>query len=353
MHTRGISLVGNANQSPEKPIAYLDQNILDLFVDDDHQEFLEMLASNFIIAYSDETLKEIKRSGEFHSKFLSVLIKLDAYHLKIVMEQPGFKETDQATLSKKDPFESFNEFCKTGEEFDDIQKSMEASLFKYFGGNKGVGISEMHGDQKVAFSNLMNDLKDQLADVSDEVPGLEDLFGDLQEELINKFSNSLDETERLMKENIQDDLNWSGIKEFREATGIGPKELNNIKPPRVIEQIWEMYRNTHPYSEMDISIDKFLGLTENNPIFPDRPHFRHQKVTGIYSFLNSLGYWPDSKTHKERRFVAAMSDNSHASMASFCNILFSRDEAFVKKVHAAYEYLEVPTLVQLIGIRDA
>jgi len=62
--------------------------------------------------------------------------------------------------------------------------------------------------------------------------------------------------------------------------------------------------------------------------------------------LNTLGYYPDSKVHKERRFIAAASDNSHASIASFCNFLLSNDENFIKKVNAAYEYLEIPTLAK-------
>ena len=66
--------------------------------------------------------------------------------------------------------------------------------------------------------------------------------------------------------------------------------------------------------------------------------------------LNTLGYFPDSKVHKEERFVAAMSDNSHASMASFCALLLSRDKNFVKKVQAVYEYLDVPTEVKLVTV---
>lgn len=43
-----------------------------------------------------------------------------------------------------------------------------------------------------------------------------------------------------------------------------------------------------------------------------------------------------------------MRDNNHASMASFCNLLLSRDRNFVKKVQAVYEYLGVQTNVRLL-----
>lgn len=345
-------LENDVPQYQGKPTAYLDQNVLDLFVNGEHKEFAEKLKSSCQIVYSDETLKEIKRSGDYSDKFLSVLRDLDAYHLKLVLEQPEFKETDKATLTNRDPLEAFQEYCENEKEYDYIQSSMEQWLFKFSGGKVGVGIAEIHDDQKAAFSKLMNELRTQLHEFSDEIPNIEYLFEEYENEMTSKLVGALDETERLMKENIQDDKNWSGIKDLRNATGIGPKELNNITPPDVLKQIWEKYKDLPPYSAMDIGIDEFYGLKQN-PIFPDRPYFKHQKATGIYNMLNSLGYWPDSKVHKERRFVSALSDNSHASMASFCHVLFSRDEAFVKKVQAAYEYLQIPTLVQFVVVKNA
>ena len=67
--------------------------------------------------------------------------------------------------------------------------------------------------------------------------------------------------------------------------------------------------------------------------------------------LNTIGYHPDSKLHNERRFIAALSDTSHASVASFCDALFSRDVSFVKKVTAAYEYLDIPTKIHMVKLK--
>lgn len=347
-----MTLENDIPQYQGKPTAYLDQNILDLFVNGEHTEFSGKLKSSFHIVYSDETLKEIKRSGDYSDKFLSVLRYLDAYHIKLVLEQPEFKETDKATLTNCDPFEAFQEYRENEKEYEYIQSSMEQWLFKFSGGKTGVGIAEIHNDQKEAFSKLMNEMKTQLHEFSDEIPNVKYLFEEYENEMTSKLVGALDETERLLKENIQDDKNWSGIKDLRNAAGIGPKELNNITPPDVLKKIWGKYKNLPPYSAMDIGIDEFYGLKQN-PIFPDRLYFKHQKATGIYNMLNSLGYWPDSNVHKERRFVSALSDNSHASMASFCHVLFSRDKAFVKKVKATYEYLEIPTLVQFVEVKNA
>lgn len=65
----------------------------------------------------------------------------------------------------------------------------------------------------------------------------------------------------------------------------------------------------------------------------------------MYNFLNTAGYFPDSDIHKEKRFVASMSDNNHASMASHCDYFLSRDERFIKKIIAVFEYLEIKTKV--------
>ena len=345
-------MTNDAPQYQGKPTAYLDQNILDLFVNGEYKEFSEKLRSEFLVVYSDETLKEIKRSGDYSENFLAVLRDLDAYHLKLLLEQPEFKETDKATLTESDPFEAFHEYCENVKEYNDIQSSMEESLFKFSGGKVGVGISEIHDNQKIAFSNLMNDMKSHLHEISEEIPNIEKLFEEYESEMTSKLVGALDETEILLKENISDDKNWSGIKDFRSATGIGPKELNNLTPPNVLKQIWAIYKDLPPYSNMDIGIDDFYCL-KTNPIYPEREYHKYQKCTGVYNMLNSLGYWPDSKIYKERRFVAALSDNSHASMASFCHVLFSRDEAFVKKVKATYEYLEIPTLVKLVTVRKS
>ena len=128
-----------------------------------------------------------------------------------------------------------------------------------------------------------------------------------------------------------------------------PKELNNLEPPQILNKIWHKFKSVHPFDKVCGDIDDFFRL-KTNPIYPERPYFKHEKVHSVYNMLNSLGYYPDSKVHKERRFVAAMSDNSHASMASFCNVLLSRDENFVKKVTAAYEYLELPTIVIHVNV---
>jgi len=331
-----------------KPILYLDQNILDVFVKSGFGEFGCNLMDNYKIVYSDETLKEIKRSIGYENKFLAVLKELEAYHLEVVVEQPGFLITDQATITDRDVFQAFEEYCQSQIEYENVERAMQQWLLKFSGGRVGDTISDIHGEHLEAFSQLMDGMLNNAEEFPLEISGQ---IAEYSKVMAEQFEVSLKQSEELMEVNIVDSKSWNGIKEFREALNIGPKELNNIKPPRVLEQIWKVYRDLKIYNNQRMEFEDFFQLKENS-IHPDRPYYKHQKITGIYNFLNTLGYYPDSNIHKEKRFVAAMSDNSHAAMASFCHLLLSRDNSFVKKVQAAYEHLNIPTIVKLVVIEN-
>jgi hypothetical protein len=332
-----------------KPTVYLDQNILDFFTKYGLGELGQILIDDYQVVYSDENLKEIRRSKGFEENFLKLLKDLNAYHLKIIVEQPNFTITDKAKVMERNPYDVYKEYCDNSDEGVDIEHAMHQSLFKFSGGRKGEGLNDIHKEQISAFSELMNSM---LAN-SDELP--EEIQRQLQfyaKEMTIQFKETLDKTERMMLSNIGDDKNWDGVKDFRSAVGIGPKQLNNIEAPNVLKKIWDELKTTPSFSKASIELEDFFQL-KKNPVYPEQPYFKHQKVTMIYNMLNTLGYYPDSKVHVERRFVAALSDNSHASTASFCHYLLSNDESFIKKVRAVYEYLDISTIVKHVVFKDA
>ncbi|AJQ95664.1 hypothetical Protein YC6258_03628 [Gynuella sunshinyii YC6258] len=332
-----------------KPTLYLDQNILDLFVKNGMGSFGRKLMDKFQIVYSDETLKEVRRSTGYENDFLNIIKDLGSCHLKIVVEQPGFIITDKATITSRDVFEAFEEYCSNDNEYGNIENSMNQWLFKFSGGRSGDSISDIHDEQVAAFSQLMGGMLDNADELPDEMRGQ---IKEYSKSMMEQFKSTLQEIENTMSKDIPDTKEWNGIKSYRESVGIGPKELNNIEPPKVIEKIWDTFKARLSENDQINSLEDFFQI-RINPIYPDRPYHQHQKIAGMYNMLNTIGYFPDSKVHKERRFVAAMSDNSHASMASFCNLLLSRDENFVKKVRAVYEYLGVPTEVKLVTVSNA
>jgi hypothetical protein len=271
-----------------------------------------------------------------------VLKDLKANYLKLIVEQPNFTITDNASISERDPYDVYKEYCKNSDDGVDIEHAMQQWLFKFSGGRKGDSFNDIHNEQISAFSELMDSIMDNSVELPEEIQRQLQIY---TKEMSSHYKATLEKTENMMLENIEDDKNWDGIKDFRSQVGIGPKQLNNIEPPNVLFKIWDKLKTLPTYSQTNMDIDDLFQLNKN-PIYPEQPYFKHQKVTVIYNMLNTLGYYPDSKVHKERRFIAAVSDNSHASIASFCNFLLSNDEHFIKKVNAAYEYLEIPTLAK-------
>lgn len=332
-----------------KPTLYLDQNILDMFVKNGLGGFGRELMDKFQIVYSDETLKEIRRSAGYEKEFLNVLKGLGSCHLKIDVEQPGFIVSDKATITFRNVYESFEEYCSNNNEYGSIENSMNQWLLKFSGGRSGDSISDIHEEQLSAFAQLMGGMIEN----ADELPvEMRAQIKDVSESMMKQYEAALHELGNTMSKDIPDTKEWNGIQSFRESVGIGPAELNNIEPPKVIEKIWNIIKVKLPQSDHVRNLEDFFQI-RINPIYPDRPCHLHQKVTGMYNMLNTLGYFPDSKVHKERRFIAAMSDNGHASMASFCDFLLSRDERFIKKVRAVYEYLGVQTKARLVAVRNA
>jgi hypothetical protein len=325
-----------------KPTVYLDQNVLDFFTKQGLGEFGQILIKDYQVVYSDETLKEIRRSKGFEESFLDVLKDLKANYLKLIVEQPNFTITDNASISERDPYDVYKEYCKNSDDGVDIEHAMQQWLFKFSGGRKGDSFNDIHNEQISAFSELMDSIMDNSVELPEEIQRQLQIY---TKEMSSHYKATLEKTENMMLENIEDDKNWDGIKDFRSQVGIGPKQLNNIEPPNVLFKIWDKLKTLPTYSQTNMDIDDLFQINKN-PIYPEQPYFKHQKVTVIYNMLNTLGYYPDSKVHKERRFIAAVSDNSHASIASFCNFLLSNDEHFIKKVNAAYEYLEIPTLAK-------
>tara|TARA_R110001583_G_scaffold139048_1_gene291095 strand:+ start:1781 stop:2827 length:1047 start_codon:yes stop_codon:yes gene_type:complete len=334
-----------------KPTAYLDHNILDLFVKHELSAFLEELKNQFQIIYSDETLKEIKRSNEYANNFLDVLEKFEAAYLKIQLGLgPTFIPTGQATINILNPFEVYDEYCRESCSYDDALNVMNQQQLKFNGGRKGTDLKEIHDEQREAFELMLDNIMDSLGELEDDLPEIRDIATQECQRLREQFDEALTQTEETIKNEVGDDTNWSGLKAFRDFTGVGPVQLNNIEPPNVLEKIYAQYKDQEPFTQQ--TIEEFFGASKH-PIYPDQPYFNFQKVTSVYTYLNALGYYPDSKVHNERRFIAAQSDTSHASMAVFANYLLSRDKNFVMKVRAAYEFLGIDTNVQQVNVTFA
>ncbi|WP_447590205.1 hypothetical protein [Aquipseudomonas campi] len=339
------------NNYDGKPTAYLDHNILDLFVKNRDLPFASELREKYQIIYSDETLKEIKRTGDNGSQFLEALENLEAMHLRIFVTE-SFKVTDRAILKELNPSDAFEDYCKNIEPiYEAMEKATAQSLLKFYGGRTGSDFEEINREQIDSFGGLMNYISDRADEVKDLAPGIDTAVSAYTKEMQKSFSEALAQSTTELRKHIDDELNYSGVQTYRNHIKVGPVQLNNIEPPKVIEQIWSIYKTLDGYRDNYFSIEQFLGLSKN-PTY-NREMYLHEKVTSAYNVLNVIGYYPDSKMKHDRRFTAAMSDARHAAIASFSDFLFSRDAAFIHKTRAAYEYLNVKTQVIEVIVNDA
>ncbi|WP_347253831.1 hypothetical protein [Leminorella grimontii] len=326
-----------------KPTAYLDHNVLDVLVKKLNLVFASELREKYQIVYSDETLKEIKRTGSNGSQFIEVLESLEAMHLRVFVTE-NFEITGQAILKEISPFDAFKNYCENIEPvYEAMEKASAQSLLKFYGGRTGSNFDDINQEQVDAFDNLMKYLSARAYEAKDLVPGIDSAVSVYVKEMRRSYNEALSQSTTELRKHIEDEFDYSGVQVYRNHTKISPLQLNNIEPPNVIEKIWEIYRAIDDYRDNNFSIEQFLGISRN--LIYNREMHLHEKVTSIYNVLNVIGYHPDSKMKLDRRFTAAMSDAGHAAIASFANYLFSRDLAFIYKTRAVYEYLNIKTQV--------
>jgi len=329
-----------------KPTAYLDQNILDVLRKYDPKEFKDELLNKYQVVYSDETLKEVKRSGHNHEDFLKVLQELKAYQLKVCVND-DFTPRGDATITDRNPFDAYTEYCdKNALVYENMQEATASTLLKLYGGNTGKSFEDINNVQSQSFADLLKYILDQSDEFKEVFPDLAECIRQSLGNMQESFDRSLAQSSLEMKKYVENDRNWSGVNEYRGATEIGPIQLNNIEPPKVIEQIWGLHKNIESYQ--GFTIEQFLGIS-THPIYHYREMHLFEKVTSAYNVLNVVGYYPDSKMNNHRRFTAAMSDAGHASMASFCDVVLSADGRFVNKTRAVYEFLNART--QVISVK--
>lgn len=325
--------------SQSKILAYLDHNILDSMLKGDPAGIADLLRDeNIIPVFSSENLAEIHRSKGWEVKFLQLLDGLEALHLVPVMDS-RFRNTGTADLKPISASNAYQDYVDGLSDFPDSGLMFTGMLEKLYGGRKGQSFDEIFACGVDEIQKLLSEVEGQV----DDIPGLS---ADQRDELQFSIQNLPDllRAELSAAASSLDSQQNAGTKQFEDATGLGAKVLKNVEGPCVVQKIWAMLESQFDGADMDI--DTFFGI---KPFRHEADYGRErtvlEKVNGIYHQLNFLGYYRDSKMHKERRFKASFSDMTHAGLASFCHLLICRDEDLVKKAAAAYEYLGVGTKI--------
>jgi hypothetical protein len=322
---------------------YLDQNVIDYLI----KGKLEILDNEIKkipqseIVYSSITLQEFSRIIDIEDRkpYLDFLKIKKAKYLWIDNnESPHFEDID--------PFEKYNQVIQLENPIiKDIEISMQGMLHKLVGGEKDTSFNEIADSQKQSFSNLIEFINDSL-DTLDNSNTIE--IAKLKEntqKLGSYFNRLVDKTTDQLKNknNITDDP----FNELRKLLEIKVVELNNIKPPNVIAQIWKKIKVVIVNKNINLSCEDLFG----DGLFK---YYSSQKITmimkvnGLYNLLNSLGYHPDKNLHEDKMFYPFINDNQHIGYAIYSDFFITRDKKVRKKAEAVYEHYKIPTKIIFI-----
>ena len=145
--------------------------------------------------------------------------------------------------------------------------------------------------------------------------------------------------------------------EARKAYGLSTDNLNNLSTEEAITAInsaLSNYEYEPNLGQIDPprSLDDMMDYTERSM----REHFtqlwesmgadvesqlRNGKLVSLFSLIDALGFWSDSKKTYEKG--SRLADSRHAFNGSYFKCVVSRDKRFLKKSEAAYKYFGIPT----------
>ncbi|HTF97368.1 MAG TPA: hypothetical protein VL995_14615 [Cellvibrio sp.] len=277
---------------------------------------------------------EIRKSARYEHKFLEILKDLKACFLFVESDPSGYI-TGKWEIRETNPFVEFDglndALCSTTNSnfgFDEIVQ-------KLYGGASEKSFSEIAtqslGDLKDMLETTLKEARTEFSEEEYQTLALH--FADRKRQMSASFYEMGELLDKSTKEN--------NFTTWDDTIQIGPTELNNIAPPKVIEQVWQMIS---PKLPEEATFKKMFGLAaqyEGAYV----PKTNIERCNAIYHALNFFGYYRDSGMKKLKRLHASSADMSHAGYASLCNILVSDDEYFCVKTMAVYEYLKIDTQV--------
>lgn len=334
-----------------KPLAYLDQNILDAFLkaDEKDKSFIEGLLSRVQVVYSDITLQEIHFAGEKspeHTKFfLQLLMDINAHYISIEIDQ-NWKPLDGIRVSENSPFHHYQFFLEN-RQYDELISQAKMNKFALYGGVQDF--DQLKINQVYSQNNFLNDLERQLNslyELDSKDPIIRSFIEEKEVELEILKSQMPDfeeavifTTEKLAEANAETDAHLA----FRKQLGVNIDKIKEIEFPNVIEKIWR-YIQSNNYVLEKMAFNDFCQISSdlNNP---NRKLTNFEKIHSIYTILNLIGYMPEKKVKNEKKFTASDRDISHVAYASYCHYFITNDERLVNKSRAIYEYLNIPTEV--------
>lgn len=325
-----------------KPIAllYLDQCVLSEIAKGKFPRLFDLIRSGTMrLIYSHVHISETARcrNQEFQSKVAQVLADMNGAYL-----------SDSQLHFDKSPKQRLDECRSNPEVYDRVASSAEQLAHKFFGGQQGKDFQSIVDGQREAFADLMQYMVKNIKVLSDsEEPEIQQILAMLEklpDLLIQQLEESSSQLVETFSASMPSQENFNATKEFRAAVEIDTSPLSSIRPPHVMQKIWEMVSASEIIPAQFNSANDFLAkgvwahLNDGEPTW-------ESKIRSFYTLLNLIGFCADEKLQKDGRFRSAMGDQMHAGLAAFAQVFITSDVRMAKKVFAIYEYLGISTLV--------
>ena len=331
------------DQKPLEPnapmLVYPDHSILNQILKGWPRLRDVLSARNVQVVYSDANLNEISTSEGRQQDFLSLLGELDARRLRLVLDDK-LRSTDRAVIEASDPTSTYDAYLRNRRESPSGDGGMSDLLKKLYGGhpNKTFGEIVQAGQEEI--TGWLDTLARELS--SNSIPS--GIDGGAFVLALPEIKQHLAAMSAELGQQLDAGAPRNQVKAIDSELGIGPKELNNLKGPGILGQIWNRIAEKLP--EGAVTLDEFFGLVRPRSAADDHPMTKLEQINSAYHQLNFLGYYRDERM--PQRFGAHFQDLTHVGMASFCGLFLSGDERQVKKAQAVYEHLGVGTCVHHI-----
>lgn len=315
------------------PLVYLDQNILsEISKGQLHALFDQICSGKMQLIYSHMHITETARRNNQDFQ-IGVIQALTAMNGAYIHERKlHFDKSPQIRL---------DECLANPEVYDRISICLAQFTHKFFGGQQGKDFQFLLDAQQEAFADLMSELSKNIellsesekAEIQHLLPILE-AFPNFSQQQFQEQSAKLSAT----LEDIPSPETFNGAKEFRGAMEIAPISMNNIRPPNIIQKIWDQVSASGKIPSQISSASDFLEkgvwahIKDGEPTSED-------KIGSLYSLLNLMGYFPDEDLHKDNGFRSAMGDQIYASYAAFAQVFITCDERMAKKRMQFMNYL--------------
>lgn len=251
-----------------KDLAYLDQNILDSFLDciETDPNFIEGFLDHVQVVYSDVSFQEIYRAGlknkKYSAAFLDLLDKLNAIYIKPIMDE-NFKFTGQMRLLSGSATELYEEYISESLKYDEFLNPFQKTIFAMYGGIKDY--ESMADLQIEAQYKLLEFLEQQINILKNEKikHSLFDMLIKQKENQLDGLRMQMPEFEETVRKNAdfmkQANSGTDAHLAYRKELKLNIDEINQLQFPNVLMKIWNILKENNPSLD-ELELEDFLRI---------------------------------------------------------------------------------------------